>query len=943
MKDESKNKNQGLNQECNDVEQGMRLIELFFRSISALDESAKKTFLPHIRLICVLLDRIAIFQQSDIKNQIMKGYTTHEISHALKVMEYMYKLVEGNTCIKPIDLFYLIAVSICHDLGMIIITDQDVEDVRENKYLSSEISDQSENFAWENVLEAVRRGGYGKGDCDSTNESARIIIRGVHHDFRVVRKKIKWLLKSNGNDKLSDISAQVLSLLAKVDNSILPNQECIKNAWTEIEINDVEIASIIDYISYLCYGHGISVEEIKLCIANQINIVGGVLPTFHPELIIGLLRICDLLDIGHWRVPTFSVAADDTNLFYQAANWFVNNVDIKTNSSCISGASKKICIRAEKNIYLNIKSNGTQPLNVEGIKSMINNESPKVLQDAKTNETVITDEWIKKIYVYLLEYCRYIEFEIINFHTLTSSNPMQYETIAPRIGNRVCVLPYQLLEVFYRVGVEENFVLDVISNEKLYSSKDAAVRELIQNAMDACRARRKREAQYQPAVYISYTEESNEKFFTIVDAGSGMTRDIIVQYFINAGKSLYQSEKYLYSKNRFCNAGYYGIGVYSVFMITDEITVITHPLSPLNISEKEYSFIFKNKEHWIKLNTSSILGNPGTAISFKLKPGYESGTALESIAKLKQYILETFLNTENIRLFLSAKSISNKSIINIEGAIKDEEQIKLKSPDEILDGIIYNRKAENAVNIGEILSGIEGKVQIKKVIDEEFYYNSENSTFTKTPFDSMSSDLDIIVIQIESNKNENRYNLIIKKDDYDKIQHPDIPDSGSTLNITSGQIIDRLSFSSIQDETFASLEPQSCSAVIFPARYHNKGFRESKESCDLSGCSGVVRRKYFLHGICVNEAHIPIRPRGCDVLGAVININDNITIPMIDREGFSVETSRQIREAIEFAVECFLNKETATYILNKLAIMVKKKNRFIDSKKIKKYLGVEEI
>jgi len=73
------------------------------------------------------------------------------------------------------------------------------------------------------------------------------------------------------------------------------------------------------------------------------------------------------------------------------------------------------------------------------------------------------------------------------------------------------------------------------------------VRELVQNAVDACRERqhletRAENAAYEPKVTVSIEQiNEQESIFKIVDNGKGMDIDEIVHYFLNVGVSFRKS------------------------------------------------------------------------------------------------------------------------------------------------------------------------------------------------------------------------------------------------------------------------------------------------------------------------------------------------------------------------------------------------------------------
>jgi hypothetical protein len=113
------------------------------------------------------------------------------------------------------------------------------------------------------------------------------------------------------------------------------------------------------------------------------------------------------------------------------------------------------------------------------------------------------------------------------------------------------------------------------------------VRELVQNATDACKERMKIEetrgnVAYTPLVTVSIDKINEEQYrFKIEDNGKGMTLDEILSYFLSIGSSFrksYQWKKEFMSedgKSLVKRNGKFGIGVLAAFLLGDELSVKT--------------------------------------------------------------------------------------------------------------------------------------------------------------------------------------------------------------------------------------------------------------------------------------------------------------------------------------------------------------------------------
>ncbi|MDR2113993.1 MAG: ATP-binding protein, partial [Bifidobacteriaceae bacterium] len=105
------------------------------------------------------------------------------------------------------------------------------------------------------------------------------------------------------------------------------------------------------------------------------------------------------------------------------------------------------------------------------------------------------------------------------------------------------------------------------------------VRELIQNAVDACRERTVMESGFEGSVRIDLDTETGT--LTVTDDGVGMTEEVIREYFLVAGSSYRWSpawrENYTDEDGKFkvARTGHFGIGVMATFLLGDSATVTT--------------------------------------------------------------------------------------------------------------------------------------------------------------------------------------------------------------------------------------------------------------------------------------------------------------------------------------------------------------------------------
>lgn len=146
----------------------------------------------------------------------------------------------------------------------------------------------------------------------------------------------------------------------------------------------------------------------------------------------------------------------------------------------------------------------------------------------------------------------------------------------------------QLSFVPQKISFQVNNELSKLLVAPLYGNRATyGVRELVQNAVDACRERQHLETRaeniaYEPKVTVSIERINDEEsLFTIVDNGKGMDIDEIVHYFLNIGvsfrKSLAWRKQFVDDQGRsqVNRNGRFGIGVLAAFLIGEKITVKT--------------------------------------------------------------------------------------------------------------------------------------------------------------------------------------------------------------------------------------------------------------------------------------------------------------------------------------------------------------------------------
>jgi len=216
----------------------------------------------------------------------------------------------------------------------------------------------------------------------------------------------------------------------------------------------------------------------------------------------------------------------------------------------------------------------------------------------------------------------------------------------------------------YQFSLDRHAVLRLFMGDKLYADPYVFIRELLQNAIDACRL-----ACYlhdtDPAtmeVRVSAWEDDAGYFWLRVDdTGTGMDQDIVEKYFLGVGRSYYSSDELqadLLHKNKpkqdFTAISRFGIGVLSSFIVGDRIEVSTRRRRPdgrladplrLSLDSIEDFFVLqeypKHKANLIPSRHGQEDGyrkRAGTSVAVRIDPTKSDVTVAELLDRAKNYL-----------------------------------------------------------------------------------------------------------------------------------------------------------------------------------------------------------------------------------------------------------------------------------------------------------------
>ncbi|WP_438028238.1 HD domain-containing protein [Sorangium sp. So ce233] len=208
----------------------------------------------------------------------------------------------------------------------------------------------------------------------------------------------------------------------------------------------------------------------------------------------------------------------------------------------------------------------------------------------------------------------------------------------------------------------------------LYGNQpEIGIRELLQNALDACRELddylkqhtciKPKPVEQEADVVISLTEDDDGTFWLMVsDLGIGMTSEVIKEYFLKAGASFRNSDAWRkqhtdgHGKSRVLRSGRFGVGALAAFLLGDTIELSTRHIS----MPRGIEFVAGIDDEVIELRYTD---RPvGTTIRAKIAP--EQAESLTSPDDWDWYYLDapTVLRTIQIRARESIGIVKQETI-----------------------------------------------------------------------------------------------------------------------------------------------------------------------------------------------------------------------------------------------------------------------------------------
>ena len=181
--------------------------------------------------------------------------------------------------------------------------------------------------------------------------------------------------------------------------------------------------------------------------------------------------------------------------------------------------------------------------------------------------------------------------------------------------------------------LEQRKVIELLMGLRLYRNEFMCLRELYQNALDACRCMRAENRKHglsgDLSIEFGVGSDGGGAYLYCKDEGIGMTQEIVKNFLLRVGNSYYKSAEFRRANmgwdNTVVPVSEFGIGLLSCYMIADRIEIITRHFSS---KEKPIWVCMEGTEDYGYYRNTSVsmdewIGDHGTIVKLYLKKAYQ--------------------------------------------------------------------------------------------------------------------------------------------------------------------------------------------------------------------------------------------------------------------------------------------------------------------------------
>lgn len=253
--------------------------------------------------------------------------------------------------------------------------------------------------------------------------------------------------------------------------------------------------------------------------------------------------------------------------------------------------------------YLFKQINFTEEISIQEWKKHLSVSGWQIQKD-KVSYRVACDS--PETYVAVQEFLHWVDKELDAFHRAhrdwKGDDQDRYAlNLAVKVDrDKVSMANKNHMAGDFRFALDYEKIMNLLMDRSLYPDPAMFLRELLQNSLDACRLQKARAQEenmgdkYRAVIQVyDHTEDPENPRVIFQDNGVGMSLDKVKNYFLQVGKSFYQSWEFRHEKELLEKKGIYldacsrfGIGFLSCFLGGDKIEVQTYEYGsePLKIT-----------------------------------------------------------------------------------------------------------------------------------------------------------------------------------------------------------------------------------------------------------------------------------------------------------------------------------------------------------------------
>lgn len=509
--------------------------------------------------------------------EFFPDYTDHRLEHLNRVLETCEFLIddESYNLLTPEDITVLVMSVLLHDIGMHI-THEGLLSLIDGDLKSQKVTE-FDSLNWDESWDLFLR------EAKRLNEKE---LRNLYGSNNPVKEppKDKDLLTRNDNKLFGEFLRRNHPRLA---HEIALNGFPSKDGKTIPFGIDLDW-DLKDLIGLVARSHGMNLRSTFDYLMKKYKMVWVSPRNVKVVFLMVVLRVADYLHITSERAPSISLNTKNISSAISQQEWNLHR-SVKEISNNLAD-SESIYVVAEPSssqIFLKM-----QKL-LNGIQYELDT-SWGVLGEVYSSISKYKDLKIK---------IRRIQSNIDELEEFSKS----VEYIPKKI---TCECDSELLKLL---------ISPLYGDNPTYG-----VRELMQNALDACKERKfildkkNLNTGYIPNITIEIQEEDNKMFFVIKDNGIGMDEDIIINYFLKAGASFRNSLKWKNeftdsnSKSNVQRSGRFGVGVFAGFLIGQTMEVTTRHINSTT------AFNFKVNVDQEQIEVVKCSGEIGTTIKIQI-------------------------------------------------------------------------------------------------------------------------------------------------------------------------------------------------------------------------------------------------------------------------------------------------------------------------------------